>query len=289
MTAPWEGIHDWSAAEYHADVHTAKPSLSASLAWTLVSQSPKHAWTRHPRLNPDWQRVEEDRFSVGTVAHAIVLEGADIVHVCHYDSWRSNDAKAAREDARALGKVPLLAHQVAEVEQMVVAIFAQLAEHDAQPPLFSNGQAERSLVWEEDGVTCRARVDWLRDDLATIDDLKTRGQEGGASPDKWERSLYAHGAHLQAAMYLRGVEKLTGERPTFRWVCVETQPPYALSVSTPSEEVIALGLADFDFALARWKECMEADSWPGYPMTVRRLDAPAWEVERRLVREEMAA
>src|SRR5438105_1035609 len=118
-----------TAAEYHADPCPA-PSLTASVANILINQSPKHAWAAHPRLNPDFKREEDDRFSIGTAVHSLLLEGDDIAYVILADSWRTNDAKEARDYARSLGRVPLLQKQHEGALQMVTAIREQIAQID---------------------------------------------------------------------------------------------------------------------------------------------------------------
>ena len=273
------------AEAYHAGTDDT-PRLSASIAHILCTQSPLHAWTAHPGLNPHYVRDEDPKFDVGRVAHSMLLEGDDIVYVCQYDSWRSNEAKEAREYARSIGRVPLLAHHSADVAHMVLAVREQLATHEADPPLFSQGKPEQTLLWEEDGVALKARLDWLRDDLATTDDLKTTGRS--ANPDAYARALYGVGGDVQCAMYRRAVEKVTGERPLFRWAVVETSPPYALSVITPGADVLALGEAKVEWAIKRWRRCMESGEWLGYGTDVHVAELPSWEEARWLAREAEA-
>lgn len=279
------------AAEYHEGViaDSDEPRLSASIAHILVTRSPKHAWTAHPRLNPNYVRDEDDKFNLGNAAHAVLLEGEDITYVIHAENYRTKTSQEERDYARSIGKIPILARHRVELSAMVEAVREQLAEHEAEPPLFSDGKPEQTLLWEESGVLCKARLDWLRDDLTFVDDLKTRSQEGGAATRKWERELWTHGAHLQAAFYIRAVEAVYGHRPKFRWVCVETKPPYALTVSEPGGDILAAGRSDFEYALGLWRECIAADYWPSYPQTVERLEAPSWELAKREAREAMAA
>jgi hypothetical protein len=275
-----------SAADYH-EGHDDQPRLSASIAHILCSRSPLHAWTAHPRLNPLYERKEEDKFDVGKAAHSILLEGDDVIYVVHEDSWRKNVAKEARDYARSLGKVPLLAAARDEVMAMVDAVREQLAAHSAEPPLFSDGKPEQTLLWEEGGVLCKARLDWLRNDLAAVDDLKTSAQS--AAPDAWRKRLFNTGAHIQAYVYTRAVEVVHGVKPTFRWAVAETQPPYGLTVSEPGGDILAAGQSDFEYALGVWRSCMESGEWPGYDPVVTRLEAPSWELDRRVAREEWAA
>lgn len=269
------GIHDGIAAEqYHADP-AEQPSLSASIAHLLVSQSPAHAWANHPK-NPD--RVAEEaveRFELGTTVHALLLQDDDLIEVCDFPDWRTKDAKTAREEARAAGRIPLLPDQAARARAMVAAVRQQLDAHPATPPLFTDGKPEQTLVWEDDhGVVCRARVDWLHNDHATIDDLKTTA--ASASPRAWNRTMWNIGAAFQAQFYRRGVEKLTGIRPAFRFCVVETTPPYAMSVVALDPSAEAVADSQIAWALRTWAECVETGEWPAYTPQVAYLEVPTY-------------
>lgn len=72
-------IHDISVEEYHADP-CAAPSLSSTLAGLLLNRSPRHAWTAHPRLNPEHQSKDSKTFDIGRAAHRAVLgKGGDFI------------------------------------------------------------------------------------------------------------------------------------------------------------------------------------------------------------------
>lgn len=268
------GVLEVPADAYHDDPAEV-PSLSASIASIICSKSPAHARAAHPKLNPEFVREEQERFDVGTAAHAILLEGQAAVEVIDMPDWRTNAAKDARDAARADGKIPLLAKVMFEVDAMVAAAAVQLAEHGARPTLFTSGKPEQTLVWDEPGgVVCRARLDWLHDDLAAIDDLKTSSRS--ADPKVWERRLYDHGGDIQVAMYLRGLKSLTGAEAQWRWVIIETSPPYALSVVEPGADVLAVGEAKVEYAIRRWRECLKSGVWPAYSPEVYRAELPAW-------------
>ena len=282
-TSP-RGIYQISAEDYHAD--REGPTLSASIASLLCERSPRHAWTAHPRLNPDYERRVEEKFDVGTAAHAMFLEGADAVEVIDAKDWRTADAQQRRDAARANGKIPLLVHTLESVQELVYAISDQLDlnSHRADPPMFQDGKPEQTLIWHEpDGVMCRARLDWLRDDFRTVDDLKTT--RAAAHPDAWTRTMFWIGADIQAAFYIRGVERLTGETPEFRWAVIETSPPYALSVISPGPDVLAVGRDKVEWALHRWRECLKRNDWPGYPLDVCYASLPAWQEARWLEKD----
>lgn len=287
MTA---GIYELAASAYHEDPCDT-PSLSASLIKTLLSSSPAHARAAHPRLNPNLEKKDKAVYELGTAAHALFFEGDAGVQVCHFDSWRTKDAKEAAALARSHGKIPMLPDQWDECERMCMAIYSQLQHVDADPPLFKDGKPEQTIVWEENGVWCRSRLDYLHDDASAIDDLKTTSRS--ANPDAWSRrALFDNGCDIQAALYRRGVYALTGTYPKWRWVVVETSAPYALSVITPSAAVLALANDKVDRALTIWADCLKRDVWPAYPPVVHEAELPAWEEARwleREAREEIAA
>lgn len=275
------GLHVMTAAEYHADP-CPSPSLSSTLARVLLAQSSAHAWWAHPRLNPDFTPDEDEKYDVGTAAHALLLEGGGAFEIVPAASWRTRDAKEHRAAALAAGKRPLLAHQWANVQEMVVAARHQLAAHEAPIP-FTGGKPEQTLVWREDDVWCRARLDWLHDGERRIDDYKTT--TGTANPEAWSRTLFGAGYDVQAAFYLRGVRALFEVEATFRFVVQETAPPYALSVVSLMPEALDCAHRKVEYAIKVWRECMTTGQWPAYPTRTCYAEAPPWEIARWTERE----
>lgn len=278
------GIHDRVAADAYHSGATATPSLSASVAKLLISKSPAHARAAHPILNPDLVREQKTEFDIGTAAHALLLEGEDILAVWAGKDWRTNEAKAFKATAYDEGRIPAKLDQAHAVRAMAAAARDQLQQHAAQPPLFVDGKPEQTLVWEDEGgVVCRARLDWLRDDYEAVDDYKTTG--ASADPMAWTRTMYGMGADVQVAFYIRSVERLTGIRPLFRFAVQETYEPYALSVVDLAPAAIALAETKVDRAITLWAECLEKDFWPAYPTAVASIELPTWEELRWLERE----
>lgn len=263
-----------TASDYHADLVADKPTLSKSIAHTLITKSAAHARAEHPRLNPHFVRKEDEKFDIGTAAHSLLLEGDDGVYVVQADDWRTKASKEEREYARSMGRVALLGKHWDAVQQMVAATRSQLERVSVSPPLFADGTAERTLVWDEGGVTCRARLDWLRDDLTAIDDYKTTSRS--ASPDAWSRSMFGIGADLQVAFYLRGLKAVTGKDAAFRFVVQETFEPYALCVFTLGPDAMALANEKATWAIEQWRACLERDEWPAYPTRVCHIQSPPW-------------
>lgn len=289
MTVTGAGIYSMTADRYHADP-CVSPSLSSSLARTLVGSSLAHARAAHPRLNPDWEPSFDDKFDIGTVVHALLLdESAESVEVVLFDDWRTNAAKEQREEARLAGRTPLLAKHYEQAVKIVAGVKEQIEWLDVTPALLDAGKAEQTLVWEDHGVLCRARLDWLRDDFSAIDDLKTTGRS--ANPDGFSRNLFGLGYDMQAAFYLRGLRTLTGAEAEFRFLVVETSAPFAVSVISLGPDALMLANKKVDWALDKWARALRNDVWPGYPTQVCYAELPAYEETRWVERElqEVAA
>lgn len=288
------GIHDGVPAElYHRDP-CPEPSLSASVAKLLLERSPAHARLAHPRLNAE--RVDERKaeFDLGSAVHALVLERNERgIEPLDFDNYRTKAAQDARDAAYNAGKTPLLPHQVTLVRDIAASVEAQLANHreaqDAFNPIL--GRPEQTLVWQEDnGIWCRARVDWLpfgRQNV--VYDLKTEAQS--ANPEDWSRSLYDKGYHITAAHYRRGLRKLLGREFHYRFVVVEKEPPYALSVCELAPDALHHADREAERAVNLWGRCLSRNWWPGYVGQVAGIDMPPW-IERRItdrhLREELA-
>lgn len=276
------GIHTISETAYHADPCPA-PSLSSSIAKILLAQTPRHAWMAHPRLNPNFEPETSSEFDIGSAAHALLVgAGRDIVAV-EADSWRSSAAKEARDRARADGKIPLLPSQYTNVVAMAAAAQAQLAHHESRAFLDAANLSERALIWQEGKTWFRARPDRMRADGKIIWDYKTTTN---AHPDAFARKIYDMGYDMRAEFYCRGLARVLGtEAPAFHFIVQEKEPPYALSVValTPG----ANGMADrkVETAIRIWRECVEANSWPGYPSCICHVDAPGYSEKSWLDRE----
>jgi PDDEXK-like domain of unknown function (DUF3799) len=279
------GLYKIDAAHYHADP-CPEPSLSASLARTLLVDSPWHAKHAHPRLTAQPTVEESESLDLGTVAHALLLEGIDRAIVFEFTDWRTQLARDARDLARAKGKIPLLRKHAGEIAAMLRARHAQLAEHVAGRFMFQGGGSpEVTLVWQEDnGIWCRALVDWLR--VGHLDDYKTtRGSAGFQACEKrmvLENDAWA----LKAAFYVRGAEKVLGDVITLRYAVQELYAPYALNVVGLQPSAQFIGQRQAQAAIDLWGECLRANHWPGYPTETMEVGMGEWAEAKWMAKEE---
>jgi hypothetical protein len=275
-------ILDCSARDYHEDRHAPEPSLSSTVARLVINRSPRHAWTAHPRLNPDYAPTEKAVFDIGRAAHRAILGRGD-EYVAYPDEYlASNGAastKAAKEwaeEQRAAGRTPLKYEDCARIEDIAEAVTARLAEMRIA---FDYTRSEIAALAQIDGVYCRAMFDNVPENpKAPIYDIKTCED---ASSDAVIRSVVGYGYAIQAAWYLDVWRAVTGESRRFRFVFVEKSPPHEVSVV---ELDASGGDADWmDDARAKcaearriWRECLDANEWPGYPRVISLVGAPTW-------------
>ena len=263
------GVRDLPEQEYHAH-----PALSCSSAKKLLPPSCP-AIFKWERSNPP---AAKDVFDFGSAAHKLVLGvGADLLEV-EADDWRTNAAKAARDEARERGAIPLLSKDMRVVEAMAAALHT----HPIAKALLNrqSGRPEASLFWTDDetGVALRGRLDFLPDsearDRLIVSDYKTCSS---AHPDKFARSAADYGYHMQAAWYLDGVSALNlADDAAFLFIAQEKTPPYLVSVIELDADALAMGRARARQAIDIYAACVDADSWPGYTSDVALVSLPRW-------------
>jgi hypothetical protein len=272
MTITTAGLYQLSLAEYVADP-APRPSLNTSTALTLLTQSPLHAKLQHVRLTPDARREESSRADLGSIAHALLLEGdMSTVVVVEADDWRTKAAKEQRDAARADGKLPILTKDYGVVMEMV-----QVADHALMGSELCtdwlSAKAEQTLIWQEDGTWCRARPDKLTPDDKVYFEYKTTAS---AHPAAFVKTAINQGYDLQAVLGRRGVKAVTGIEPTVVFVVQEIEPPYAVSFISLSPMFLSIAEERLLLALEQWRRCMTSNEWPGYSERVATVDPPGW-------------
>ncbi len=266
-----------------------KPSLSSSIAKELLFRSPRHAWFAHPRLNPDYKRVQKRQFDLGTAFHDGFRRRFDKLKIAPADmkDWRGYNADF-RDAAYNKGLTPLLRREWNAVEDMITAARSQINLIEDLAGVYSAGKAEIALIWKERGVWCRCKLDWKARRGDVFPDLKSTKRS--AHPDTVQTAIYQMNYDVQAAFYRRGIRAVLGiEEPQFKFISVELDPPHALSVVQLTPAAMDMADRKVDAAIDAWRWCTTNNSWPGYPSETAYVDPPGWAEEswtQREVRED---
>lgn len=239
-------------ATYHDD----RTSLSVSGAKVLM-RSP--ALFRHQQDNP----VHKDVFDFGSAAHQLVLGVGPGIAVIPPTSRAKADQeahKAAKEAARAEGKIPLTEADHASVQAMA----DELSSHTLAMRLLSEGEPEVSAyaLDEDTGVMRRGRFDWLHPTLlvdyksaASADPRDLAGRWGVVR--KW-------GYDSQAAWYLDLARDLGHPAAAFAFIFQEKAEPYQVTVAYIDEADLWDARQRNRAALERFRDCTESGIWPAY-------------------------
>lgn len=251
----------YSEKEYFADP-CERPSFTQSTAKTLLSRSPFHAWTFHPRFG-GYKRQATDEMNKGSLIHTMLLGvGKEIVAI-EADNYRTKAAQEARDEALALGQIPMLAREVEEAEKMVEAIRSQLDDFGIE----LGREREVTAVWEEESahgpVLCRAMFDAL-EPRVVLQDLKTCKQ---ADLHSVQQAFTKWGYDLQYAAYTSAFRHLWPDmagREDFVFLFVETEYPFCVTPVRPDGAMRALGESKWRRAVEKWSECLATGVWPKY-------------------------
>lgn len=266
------GFHaDIEEASYHAD----RTSLSVSGA-KVILKSP--SLFRYQQDNP----VFKDAFDFGSAAHQLVLGVGPGIAVIPATSRAKADQeahKAAKEAARAEGKIPVTAEDYERVQAMA----DRLSSHTLAMRLLSEGQPEVSAyaLDEETGVMRRGRFDWLHPTLLvdyksclSADPRDLAGRYGVVK--KW-------GYDQQAAWYTDLARDLGHPATAFAFIFQMKTPPYEVVVAYLDDSDLWEARSRNREALERFRDCTQSGIWPGFVLddTAIRLSLSeqTWEEE----------
>lgn len=253
------------------DYHACQYAISNSGLGDIL-RSPMHYWAKH--LNPARppERVRGGQLE-GSLAHCTILEpeAFDDRYMVGPDVRRGTKAWDAAE-AQAAGRVLIKPDQYDVAMRQAEAV----RNHPELREYLAAGEAEVSAFWEdpETGVLCRCRPDWVNGPIVL--DVKTYSD---ADPDEFARQVARKGYYRQDAFYTDGYGIAAGtEVERFLFVAVESDYPYAVSVTELDDEARMIGRLEYRRGVDRYAECVESGEWPGYGSEIIPIGLPAYKV-----------
>ena len=244
------------------------PGLNFSLAKHLL-KSPAHF-----KAAQDEEKEETDAMRIGTLAHAMILEGKDLRDLYAIKpagmSFATKEGKAWR-DAQTL---PILKEEDAN---MIPQAAQKITENPHAAHILKQCQHRETPIFGTImGVQCKALLDchgtdgvaWVINDLKTSTDASQKG---------FAKSVINFDLDLQAAFYCTLLANIEGLEtpPFFVWTAVEKAAPFANAVYT-AEQWMESGMRKLERVMDLYKECVSSGEWPMPYRGINQLERPAW-------------
>lgn len=194
-----------------------------------------------------------------------------------YSDYRAKEARTWRDDQIAAGNAVIKAEDWEQTRAMITALVSNptVANLLNMPHV-----REGSIVTQLDGLDVKVRPDMLciAPDGSRLVCVDWKTCED-ASPEVWPRDAHYRGYHLQAYMYKRVLEQVSGIPTDFIFCAVEKSAPYQVAIYAASDAWISAG-EDLWYGtlLPKWELYMEGEYEslydPGSPIIL--LDPPAY-------------
>lgn len=238
----------------NVEEYRANPALNFSLAKHLLT-SPAHF-----KAAQDEEREETDAMRIGTLAHAMILEGKDLRHLYAIKptgmSFATKEGKAWR-DAQTL---PILK----EEDSNMIPRAAEAIKNNPHAAAFLKGcqHREYAIIGTIMGVECKALLDVCGTDGTqwVIGDLKTC-QDAGPKEFYWD--VINRDYDLQMVWYQTLLANKEGleSPPYWNWFPVEKKAPFANAVYT-GYSFEESGMRKLETVIEKFKECTASGVWP---------------------------
>lgn len=221
-------------------------------------------------------KPDESKYAVGTLAHAMVLEGKDLRHCFALKpegmSFTTREGKAWR----AAQTLPILKEELANsVPKMAEAI---ANDDEAATIIRMNNEREKLITAKIQGIEFKGLLDAFGKDTGNSlmhSDLKTVID---ASAQEFAKTVSEFDYDLQDAIYtqLIAIKFDLDYRPPSVWVAVEKSPPYEVACYYPSADMIQCGEWKLEICIARYKEYTRTGIWPKALGGLNKLEVPEW-------------
>ena len=266
------------------DVYHKMPALSNS-GLKMLLDCPARYYYKY--LSGEYESKEKPHFKIGKACHCYILEGkekfeqiywhnpysdltkADIVHLlqnaygydCSISKFPVSELTEILLDNA--GIVPKQIHlNKNELNQVIGTAKAIKSNKQANAAFSQKGESELSIFWKEGDAWLKCRPDFLPYDCLDIPDYKTCQS---VNPETFYKDFLNYGYHIQAAMYKRGIQAVTGiDVQTFFFVAQEKEPPFITQVYVPDMALVEFGNKAINNAIEVYKECQYTGIWQAY-------------------------
>ena len=248
------------------DTYRQAPGVNIS-SLKAMCNSPLHYWQKAYGPKED----STPAMVFGSIFHRAVLEPerhAGYVVKPEGIDFRSKEGKAWRDSQSD----PIIDR---DDEQLIMGAIKTVQGHALARTILTAPEAHKEVsifkIHEPTGILMKGRLDVLTTDNeqnTVCIDLKTTQD---ASPKGFPREMARWGYEMQAAWYLN----LCGGT-FFTFLAIEKEPPFGIGLYNLDIESLGIGHKKNEENMARLKACLDSDTWPGYPETIKTISLPKW-------------
>ena len=240
------------------------------------------------RWHEDNPQPPTDAMKLGTMIHSAILDPPLLEKIA---VWGTKPEEKVRNgkvwDAFESQHADKTIMTRAEYEEACATVEGVLQCPAARAYLNEKGPAEISMFWIDpaDGRYWKGRLDKLirTKHTATIVDLK---KTRSCSAYRFGAQAFSLGYHIKAAIYVSGYQILTGIRPKFRWIAMESKPPYECAVYRATDDVLVMGGQECERLTKLLDECTRTDHWPMEQEGEEDLPIPSYVIAQADAYEE---
>ena len=221
------------------------------------SKSPAH-------LNAYWNRdtTQSASMAKGSLIHTLVLEPDTYDE--KYAIYEGKVRRGKEYDAFCLeneGKIILNQNEFDEANLIKNAVW----NHKIAKNIFDRTtEVESKFEMEYKDLAFKGIIDGIGDDF--IFDLKTTQS---SEPSKFSKDAFNYGYNLQAAIYLKAVQ-----RKHYYIISVESVAPYNVTVFEMTSDLINMGTQELERLIEQFKDW--DGLFTGYSDFIEPLDVPQW-------------
>lgn len=220
----------------------------------------------HYKAYQDAPSKSSTAFNVGTLTHALVLEGRQDWAIV--DGRRVGEVKARVAELEEAGKIVIKTGEDVDIIKMAESVKGnQYGKYLGRDPK----RAELAGFAEdpETGLMLKAKFDYAPETGNILFDLKTAQD---ASPYKFKWSAKDFGYDIQAVHYLHVANLCGMSYDEFIFVVVEKKAPYLTASYRLSDETREKAEHKYRMLLQSFKECEESNDFSqGYDQELMEL------------------
>lgn len=219
------------------------------------------------------ERDETSALVIGHAGHTAVLEPDEFES--RYAVFPEGMTKTTKEGKATWGELKATGKSILRFSEYTAAMSAAKAirGHSVANDLLTGGDAEVTVLAEIDDVLTKIRIDYYRQDLAMLIDVKTSDDAGLSA---FSRSIASYGYDIQAAFYIDTCRAMDLPAESFVFVVVENKSPFGVAVYEIDQASIEVGREKYQRGLDIYRQCIAFDEWPGYPEEIQPISLPYW-------------